>query len=394
MNKISKIHQKDNFGFLLLSIYLFGGLGLEALRRINGSFDNDFFSQRLYVTNESIVILITQSVVMFLLFIMGRNYFIIPVISRSDSTVRISPYIIYFGVLCFFSLFTVFHSQYLWLDAPDRFEGGFYVNALITLGSSILILAHNAEKFRPLSIISILLFFTSLTYAAATASRSAALPFLAFAACAFVSRNRIAALALGLLAVKALLTSLATRTDPSFANFLGEFFSFDPSELWSNFTSIVSLSFPAGYTVQAALNAQSSPDSLWVNFLYLSPIPSSWLPEEIFAKSTLSDVFGVDSNVLGINTDIYSDPIYRAGIIGAFIYPVFFFGLYFISMRLSFSMPHRWQYSASLTAKTLAVYGLLGGMVFSYRSATRWQLVFILSLALYIRMTKKRNIDE
>jgi hypothetical protein len=394
MNKMSETYKKDQFGFILLSIYLFGGLGLEALRRISGSFDNDFFSERLYVTNESVGILFIQSIVMLTVFIIGRNYFTIPVIHRTNNALRISPYLIYFGVLCFLSLFIVFHLEYIWLDDPDRFEGGFYVNALITLGSSILILAHNAEKFRPLSIISILLFFTSLTYAAATASRSAAIPFLAFAACAFVSRNKITALALALLAVKALLTSLGTRTDPSFANFVEEFFSFDPSELWNNFTSIVSLSFPAGYTVQAALDAQSSPDSLWANILYLSPIPSSWLPEEIFVKSTLSDVFGIDSNVLGINTDIYSDPIYRAGLIGAFTYPVFFFGLYFMSMLLSFSMPKRWQYSAVLTAKTLALYGLIGGMVFSYRSATRWQLVFILSLALYIRMTKKRNINK
>jgi hypothetical protein len=54
-------------------------------------------------------------------------------------------------------------------------------------------------------------------------------------------------------------------------------------------------------------------------------------------------------------------------------------------------MPQRWQYSAAMMSKTLAAYGLIGGMVFSYRSATRWQLVFILILAIYIRLIKGRN---
>jgi hypothetical protein len=164
------------------------------------------------------------------------------------------------------------------------------------------------------------------------------------------------------------------------------------SEIVTDLASVISLSFPAGYTVQAALNAQVAPDGFWTNILYLSPIPSSFLPEAIFEKSTLSDFFGFSSSVLGINTDIYSDPVYRGGIIGAVTYPIFLCGLYIASIFLAFSMPSRWQYSMVMLSRTLAVYSFVGGMVFSYRAATRWQLVFILILAVYVKVNGKKRI--
>lgn len=386
--------QRDNFSFVLLAIYVFGGLGVEALRRVSFRFENVFFAARIDVTDEAVVLLLIQTLLLASYFTIGRLIVNLPPIDRRVELPSSTSNIIAGFTVLVGGLYVTNHVQYLWIEYPERFNAATYTNAVITFGSAGLLFALNLHKFSPLSALSGCLIIFSFTYPAATGARAASLPFLAIAGAAFLGRRPLASTFWAALGLKALIAALMTRADPSFTNFLSNFLSFDPTLLFvEQIPQMVSASFPGAYTTQLALQAQRAPDSLLSNVFYLSPVPSTLLPATLFERSTFSDVLGIDPNVLGINVDLYSDPFYRGGYLGVILYPMFTVILYFVSISCASAISSKWRYLWISVSRVIALYGMLGGMVFTYRAATRWQFALIAALSFYIWLYGKKKND-
>ena len=85
----------------------------------------------------------------------------------------------------------------------------------------------------------------------------------------------------------------------------------------------MSLMFPGLETTSVVLNKSFEFDELSNSLIYLSIIPSWLMNDDLFYKSSLSPLLGIDINSLGVNSDIFSEGYYRNGYIGYFLFPLF-----------------------------------------------------------------------
>ena len=126
--------------------------------------------------------------------------------------------------------------------------------------------------------------------------------------------------------------------------------------------------------------------------LYLSPIPSSFLDPELFFRSSLSPLLGIDIFQLGVNADIYSEGLYRQGIIGFFLMPAVVPLSYYLVIKIANQFNHPlYNYLMVLLTRVFSFYAVVGGMVFSYRAATRF-LLLLLFASIFMLLFKKREL--
>lgn len=281
---------------------------------------------------------------------------------------------------------TIYYWEEMAADIAVRHSGNHNISRLtlllVLLGSYVF---SGGKYLQRLLAFSVLIYIGTIA-SSVGASRAVAIPFI-LAGLSFIHRrNYLTGITLFYLALVALTTAFQTRGAPSYYHFWSSFFvnAYELDVIRFAFVAL-QYSFPGLTTIQAAM---ISPGALSIEafgrFLaYLSPLPSSLLPNSLFDGLSLSYALGIDRSVLGINYDILSEGIYWFGVGGAWVFTLAA-GLltvlpYYVATRVLKST-NSTIYVLCLMANVWMVYG---GMVFHLRSGSRAVLALTLLMLLY-----------
>lgn len=396
----SFVKSKDKFIYILMIIYAFGGIGIELLKLYSSRFDNSFFSERTSVEQHSILLVVLSTFMYSFYIFLFRQYVYTMPNKKTASVAGLSRnskekilHFIKYSIFILLIFYILFHFMYLEKNIVDRHEGNQVLNRFITFYSLALLGVNLFFTNRLMSVKSLLLFIFSFTYSAATASRAVSLPFFVVSFVFLLKKRWIASFLFVLLALKALAAAFQIRGDPSFVNYIAVLFEFSGSgDFFDLVADIVVLSFPGASTMQIVLDSGLEREGLLQTLVYLSPLPSFLIPDAALARSSLSDALGIDINILGINSDIISEPYYRQGLFGVILFPAYLVLLYVLMLKLSNRILLKARWNVFWFPRVIAIYSLIGGMVFSYRAATRYQIYFLIFGYIFLLYLKKKQI--
>lgn len=386
-----------NQAIFICTIYLFGGLVSDFLMRL-GVVGYPFYVYSPPALEELKYILIQSAVFCMVVFV-GR-FFIIQ--HHAINAIPVSKYSAYFSsrihlflLLLFF--LSIWLTAYYWdriiADTATRHSG----NQIVLRLTLLLVLCmggvfHNSKFPIKILAFSFLIYIGTIS-GSIESSRVVALPFIIASFSFLRKRNYFIGTFFLYLSLIALWSAFASRSNPSYFNFWSYFinaiFSFN---FIDHVLVIIQYSFPGLTTVQISMNSpgEFSIDNLLRFFLYISPIPSSYLPDNLFEGSSLSDALGIDRSLLGINQDIYSEGIYWFGIGFSWVYTVSLALLvllpYYIAAKVkSFSSNN--IYLACFIAN---IWMIVGGQVFTLRAGSRAVVALVILMIAFSLIRRVR----
>lgn len=381
----------------LLLLHFLGGIGVVALRHlqlIEEPFWYDFSPHALTVT-----FLLSQTVILWIaLFLFKkRNEGVISATAKLKhfkSSVQLAIFII---AWIYFVVIILYNKDFIFSDLNERHSGDAGSQRMLLIFGILLqfLLSRCRIVFGRLDLtiaIVFLIILASSAYSAATASRTAAIPPIMQGFLYLSSKKRARASLMFFIGFLFLYASLASRANPSFANFHTVYWQIDFQELIRVFFSLVGFSFPGGSTMDVVLYTKYEYASNWHLLpLYLSPLPSSYLPDQTLFEMSLSYPLGIDRESFSLNFDLYTEGYYWFGFGGIFLWPIVIAGVVRVSDLV---LKSHWCLRTNeirLAANFGLFYMFAGGMVFTLRAGTRYLLMVII-LAIILKLFSRVRI--
>lgn len=305
------------------------------------------------------------------------------------------------GLACFVALI------YVWLDSDlfsaetaFRHSGNELVRraCLIVFLSGIFVVSARPTLVQLLPLA--LLLFAATLFPAADAGRSVALPFIVSGATMIYNRYRVGGAILLVIGAVALATAFETREAPSYFYFWSTFFEIvEHVDVLRVIRPIAQFSFP-GLDTMAIMTGHAG--NLNVNafyrlleFLaYYSLLPSFVFPDGFFEQTSLNNILGIPFEIVGINSDIYSEALFWFGYPGMVVVPLILALMTCLSFWSARTLLPRTPRRAQLIGALPVVWMLVGGMVFSLRAGSRFVWIIIVA-ALVVALVRRlrRRVD-
>lgn len=383
---------------VLIFLYAFGSLGAEYLK------STGFLDYPFYVVQqpgiEHVQFAVTQATVFSLTLLFGRlalggvdfsSKLDLTIVRRlSEKRTRVYTLL---GLMIFSLLITVVNWDQLVAEVSRRHAGNHNLSrlSLLIVIFSVVIFASGNYFFRVLS--GFLIIYVGTMSGAVGASRSTALPFIFLGLMFLVNKNFFTGFAFLYLAIVAMRTAFAVRGMPSYSAYWDQFVFFSFSlELRSFLGVLMQYSLPGLSTVQASMSAPGafSLESVGNFLLYLSPLPSSLLPDYLFADLSLSFVLGIDKSKLGINYDIFSESIFWFGQEFAWLYTVALAAIVLLPYFCAKSIAKIRSPYFYVLCFVVNGYMVVGGQVFALRAGSRAVIALCLLVIIYSVFRKTR----
>ncbi|WP_333828988.1 hypothetical protein [Pararhodobacter sp.] len=380
------IHLPISHAFILCFGFVFGSLIAESLKA-SGFLNYPFYVTYLPGEREFSFALI-QCIVFCATVLAGQRllgkpkfdvktfFHSKPLLIKHRHRVLFLAFIIVYG-----TMITIYSWDSLSAEYAYRHSGNHDLSrfTLLLVTASIVVFSGGSYAFRLMT--CLFLIYLGTLSGAAGASRSTAIPFLLVSFSFLQRKNYVTGAVFFYLSLIAIRTAFAVRGDPSFLNYWeGFFYGTISFELISVSRSIMQSSFPGLATIQASMTEPGtfSIDSVFWFLVYVSPVPSSFLPGWLFSNLSLSYVLGIDKSVLGINYDIFSEGIFWFGTGFAWIYTIFLGIIVLLPYYCATYLVKAQSSSIYVLCLMVNMYMVYGGQVFILRSGSR--AVFALSL--------------
>lgn len=381
--------------YLFSGIVLFGSIGIALLKEA-GVLSFSFFltalpSQRIYMAATVYCVVFTLA-----LFVSRRAFGLHRFPATAETATIRLPANVATAILTAACLYAL---VYVWLDSDlltakitFRHSGS---ELLRRISLMIFLTGIFAASTRPSAgkvAALLLLLFAATLYPAADAGRSVAIPFLVAAATMFFNRHRWFGSVMIVAALIALAAAFEARGLPSYTNFWASVIDIVTSlDIGRVFRPILQNSFP-GLDTMSVLEARASVGDVSfyriLEFLaYYSPAPSGLFPPRYFEQTSLNGVLGISFDVVGLNSDIYSESLFWFGYPGVVIVPIVLAVMACLAFVATRSMFGQVSQRSQLVALLPVIWMLVGGMVFSLRAGSRFVWA-ILILALLMRVVR------
>jgi hypothetical protein len=383
--------------YIFSAVVLFGSIGIALLKE-SGALSFSFFmvslpSQRMYLAAITYCIVFTLALFAFRRFFGLRQF----TATTNNSPIRL-PTNVATGILAAACMFAL---VYIWLDSDlltaqvtFRHSGSEILRRISLLVFLTGIVAASTRPSIGNVVPLLLLLFAATLYPAADAGRSVAIPFIVAAATMFFNRYRFLASVMIVAALIALAAAFEARGLPSYANFWASVFDIVGSlDIGRVFRPILQNSFPgldtmSVFEARASIGSDLSFYRILEFIAYYSPAPSGLFPPRYFEQTSLNGVLGISMDVVGLNSDIYSEPLFWFGYAGMVIVPVLLAGMTCLSFVATRSLFGQVSQRSQLVALLPVIWMLVGGMVFSLRAGSRfvWAILFLALLVRIIRI--------
>ena len=381
--------------YLFSGIVLFGSIGIALLKEA-GVLSFSFFltalpSQRIYIAATVYCVVFTLA-----LFVSRRAFGLHRFPATAETATIRLPANVATAILTAACLYAL---VYIWLDSDlltakitFRHSGSELLRRISLLVFLTGIFAASTSPSAGKVAALLLLLFAATLYPAADAGRSVAIPFLVAAATMFFNRHRWFGSVMIVAALIALAAAFEARRLPSYGNFWASVIDIVTSlDIGRVFRPILQNSFP-GLDTMSVLEARASIGDVSfyriLEFLaYYSPAPSGLFPPRYFEQTSLNGVLGISFDVVGLNSDIYSEPLFWFGYPGVVIVPIVLAVMACLAFVATRSMFGQVSQRSQLVALLPVIWMLVGGMGFSLRAGSRFVWA-ILILALLMRVVR------
>ena len=374
----------------ICAVYIFGGVISDFLMK-SGVVEYPFYVYTPPGADELRFILIQSFVFCSVIFV-GRRFISENVQYKSPYLEKYSLFISNHSslVLVFLSVLSVCLTVYYWdrivAETATRHSGNQLVlrlTLLVVLGGGIVF--HNATYSIKILAFTLLIYVGTIS-GSIESSRVVALPFIVASFSFLRKKNYLTSVFFLYLTIIAIRSAFAARSDPSYFNYWSFFVEAMISiNIIDHLVVIIQYSFPGLTTVQISMIAPGdfSFSNLIRFLLYISPIPSSVLPDSLFEGSSLSGSLGIDRSLLGINQDIYSEGVYWFGVGAAWIYTFSLAALVLLPYCVASRIKTLSRSNIYLACFIANIWMIVGGQVFTLRAGSRAVMALVILMIIF-----------